>query len=99
MDFDEPDALFGITSDDLKSVGLRIPLAMKLSNKLPQQNASLQAAFRSLLRECGIDIDEEVMKIIVKHFASRVALVDSAEQAKDLYFDAAMLPRSATRIA
>ena len=99
MDFDEPDALFGITSDDLKSVGLRIPLAMKLSNKLPQQNASLQAAFRSLLRECGIDIDEEVMKIIVKHFASRVALVDSAEEAKDLYLEAAMLPRSATKIA
>ena len=44
-DFDEPDALFGISSDDLKSVGLSIPLAMKLSNKLSQQNASSQAAF------------------------------------------------------
>ena len=34
--FDEPDSLLGISSDDLKSVGLSIPLAMKLRNKLSQ---------------------------------------------------------------
>ena len=37
-DFNEQDALLGISSDDLKSVGLSIPLAMKLSNKLKNEN-------------------------------------------------------------
>jgi hypothetical protein len=39
------------------------------------------------------------MKVVIKHFASSVHLVDSAEQAKEIYFEAAMLPRSATKIA
>jgi serine/threonine protein kinase len=41
---------------------------------------------------------EEVMAVILRHFASSVALVDTPEQASDLYFEAALLPRSATRI-
>lgn len=32
--FNEPDALWGITSQQLESNGLATPLAMKLSNKL-----------------------------------------------------------------
>lgn len=43
-DFDEPDALLGISSDDLKSVGLSIPLAMKLRNKLSQQQRKRDAS-------------------------------------------------------
>eukprot|EP00977_Amphora_coffeiformis_P011494 scaffold2767_cov177-Amphora_coffeaeformis.AAC.68 len=36
------------------------------------------------------------MAVILKQFASSTALVDSPEQARDLYFEAALFPRSAT---
>ena len=38
------------------------------------------------------------MAVILKQFASSAAFVDSPEQARDLYFEAALLPRSATRV-
>lgn len=38
------------------------------------------------------------MRVILKHFASSVALVDSPQQARDLYYEAALLPRSATKL-
>ena len=105
--YDMPSTLLGATPDEFVEINISRPIARHLSNKLSQQqqnassssSSSSQAGFRNLLREYGIDIDEEVMKVIVKHFAASVALVDSAEEAKDLYLEAAMLPRSATRIA
>ena len=71
-EFNKPSRLLGIAVEELKNdVGIQNPLARELSNKLSQQqNALSQAGFRILLRECGIDIDEEVMRVIVKHFAS-----------------------------
>ena len=38
------------------------------------------------------------MAVILKQFASSAAFVDSPEQARDLYFEAALLPRSVTRV-
>ena len=63
------------------------------------QQQTSQAQFRSLLQYAGVDVNEEVMKIIVKHYASSVVLVDSAVQAKDIYIEAAMFPYSATQAA
>ena len=40
--FNEEDALLGISSGDLKTVGLSIALAMKLSNKLRNENRQQQ---------------------------------------------------------
>jgi hypothetical protein len=36
--------------------------------------------------------------VIIRHFASSAALVDTPEQARNLYFKATLLPRSATRL-
>jgi hypothetical protein len=59
---------------------------------------TIQARFRNHLKSSRVTATEEVMAVILRHFASSVALVDTPEQARDLYFEAALLPRSATRI-
>lgn len=56
-----------------------------------------QAQFRQLLQKCHVVPSESVMAVILQHFASSAALVDSPEQARDLYFTAALLPRSAAK--
>lgn len=59
---------------------------------------TLQTQFRKHLETSGVAASEEVMRIILRNFASSAALIDTPEQARDLYFEAALLPRSATRI-
>jgi serine/threonine protein kinase len=63
------------------------------------QGEDKQARFRRYLEEAGVTVNEEVMKIVVKYFSSSAVLVNSAEQAKDVFFEAAMLPRSSTKNA
>jgi hypothetical protein len=57
-----------------------------------------QADFRILLENAGVVVSEEVMRVLLKHYASSAVFVDNAEQAKDLYYEVAMFPRSATQI-
>eukprot|EP00978_Attheya_sp_CCMP212_P031532 scaffold119495_cov48-Attheya_sp.AAC.3 len=38
------------------------------------------------------------MNVVLKHFASNVLLVNTPDQAKDLYYEAAMVPCSATQV-
>ena len=59
---------------------------------------SALAKFRNLLQQCNVMPSEAVIMVLVKQFASSVGLVDTPEQARDLYFEAALLPRSATRV-
>ena len=62
------------------------------------QTQTNQAMFRHLLKQSGVTATEEVMDVIVRNFASSVALVDTPKQAHDLYSQAVLLPRSATSI-
>ena len=51
-EYDFPSTLIGISSDDLKAIGLTIPVAQMLSNKLkerPQQNGELRCCSRILV--------------------------------------------------
>lgn len=59
---------------------------------------SALAKFRDLLQQCGVIPSEAMITVLIKKFASSVALVDTPERARDLYFEAALLPRSATQI-
>eukprot|EP00523_Entomoneis_sp_CCMP467_P014755 CAMPEP_0168785636 /NCGR_PEP_ID=MMETSP0725-20121227/10853_1 /TAXON_ID=265536 /ORGANISM="Amphiprora sp., Strain CCMP467" /LENGTH=357 /DNA_ID=CAMNT_0008835749 /DNA_START=70 /DNA_END=1146 /DNA_ORIENTATION=+ len=63
-----------------------------------QQRWTTQAQFRQLLEKCNVTPSESVMAVILKHFASSATLVDSPEQAHALYLEAALLPRSVTRV-
>lgn len=81
--------------DQLREMEL-LYLKHRLSQKEPPSQWTTQAQFRQLLQERHVTPSEGVMAVIVKHFASTAALVDSPEQACDLYFEAALLPRSAT---
>ena len=62
------------------------------------ERPTTQTQFRRLLQISGVTPSEEVMNVILKSFASSATLVDTPGQARDLYFEAALLPRSATQI-
>ena len=47
------------------------------------QSQTSQADFRILLENAGVAVSEEVMRVLLKHYASSVVLVNTAEQAKD----------------
>ena len=65
----------------------------------PPSRLTTQAKLRKLLRECNVTPIESVMTLILKHFASWAFLVYSPDQARDLYYEAALLPRSMTEVA
>jgi len=76
--------------------------------QLPQQQDDLepthrsgystQKQFRNLLAKCDVKPSEAVMMVLMKNYASSVSLVDTPEQARNLYSEATLLPRSATQI-
>jgi serine/threonine protein kinase len=70
--------------------------AVKL-NQQQQRQISL-AHFRELLKRAHVTATEQVMGVVSRHFASSAAIVDTPELASDLYYEAALLPRSATKI-
>ena len=104
-DFKEWLGSAGVWAEDFNAENAQGRVALKRAfnddrRQLRQsQSQTSQADFRILLENAGVAVSEEVMRVLLKHYASSVVLVDTAEQAKDLYYEAAMLPRSATQIA
>jgi Protein kinase domain len=65
--------------------------------QMEQPRQTTQDQFRNHFESAGVTATEEVMGMIIKHFASSATLANTPEQARDLYFEAALLLRSATR--
>lgn len=66
----------------------------------PSGSVNYQDRFRGLLSRAGIStIEEPLMNIVLKHFSSNLLVVNTPDQARNLYYEAALLPRSATQIA
>jgi hypothetical protein len=107
-----PSSLLNIQREDLGLLNICPPHRNMLFNKLQllsdaaqddnskesPSRMTTQAQFRQLLQKCNVTPSESVMAVILKQFASSAALVDSPEQACDLYYETALLPRSATKI-
>jgi hypothetical protein len=94
-----------LSDDQIQETSTRKPLLVVLApTALPASTANIQQQtsldrFRKYLHDANIpQIDEKVISVIVSKFASSVQLVDSADRAKEIYFEACLLPRSATQI-
>jgi hypothetical protein len=57
-----------------------------------------QTRFRRLAERGSCKVTDVVMKSVLRHFASEMTVVNSADQAYDLYKRASLVPRSATQI-
>lgn len=69
----------------------------------PQQYSpevvDFQARFRQLAEEAAISVTDCVMKSVSFHFASQMMVVNTPDDAADIYRRASHIPRSATEIA
>lgn len=57
-----------------------------------------QARFRRLAESAAINVTDVVMKSVIFHFSAQMTVVNTANQAADLYRRASRIPRSATEI-
>lgn len=98
--YDSPLSLLGITIQELKDYAqIEGPVARESSNALGrQQEQDQQTRFRRLAESAAINIKDAVMKSVLFHFASQLSVVNTPEQAADLYRRASRIPRSATEI-
>ena len=74
------------------------PYVFKLLQPQRREQEDPQARFRQLAESAAIMVTEAVMKSIVFHFSSQMAVVNTPDQAADLYKRASRIPRSATEI-
>ena len=98
--YDSPLSLHGITIQELKDYAqIEGPVARELSNALGKEQAQdHQTRFRLLAESAAINVKDAVMKSVLFHFASQMSVVNTPEQAADLYRRASRIPRSATEI-
>ena len=78
---------------------LRTQFEQQQQQNSQQDGGDSQTQFRDLLKRAGISpVNEVLMNVVLKHFAANALMVNTPDQAKDLYYEASMLPRSATQI-
>jgi serine/threonine protein kinase len=63
-----------------------------------QQQEDPQTRFRRLAESAAIVVTDSVMKRVVFHFSSQMTVVNTADQAADLYKRASWIPRSTTEV-
>jgi serine/threonine protein kinase len=86
---------------------INTPLALELDNLLAkdqqqqqqQQGGDRQTRFRNLLKMTGIiSVSDAMMDIILKYYATSVLVINTPTQARAIYNEAVLLPRSVTQV-